>query len=334
MCLFHLVEFFDTIWDADFVDERGKKKFCRIQFETIKKQFVTSIHNKTITLMANSFRIYFISRIFLMIIELLYYFLFFLFCRLGPRELNISVEQWITENLPANTSNSSTSLLSQQQQPSSHQSKIMNVVVPNVACPPAAAKKIRRKPENKVSLKILLSCVETKQKASEKRRRRRDEEALERFIYQSSFFISSSFNSLVMLLSVATLTIWHLFLANEWILSFHSKSINLGTEKKVLRHVFNQFSSLSLHFQPQSQINKCNNEKRRRELENEYIEQLGEFLQINKRDMTACKPDKAAILSEVVKKVSLAPLFKFKLNIRSYKIKCVFVVSTRGSSVI
>ena len=55
--------------------------------------------------------------------------------------------------------------------------------------------------------------------------------------------------------------------------------------------------------QPQSQINKCNNEKRRRELENEYIEQLGEFLQINKRDMTACKPDKAAILSEVVKKV-------------------------------
>lgn len=52
---------------------------------------------------------------------------------------------------------------------------------------------------------------------------------------------------------------------------------------------------------PQSQINKCNNEKRRRELENEYIEQLGEFLQINKRDMTTTKPDKAAILSEVVK---------------------------------
>ncbi|XP_059617305.1 nuclear receptor coactivator 2 isoform X2 [Phlebotomus argentipes] len=52
---------------------------------------------------------------------------------------------------------------------------------------------------------------------------------------------------------------------------------------------------------PQSQINKCNNEKRRRELENEYIEQLGEFLQINKRDMTSCKPDKAAILNEVVK---------------------------------
>uniref|UniRef100_A0A182IZ83 Uncharacterized protein n=1 Tax=Anopheles atroparvus TaxID=41427 RepID=A0A182IZ83_ANOAO len=82
------------------------------------------------------------------------------------------------------------------------QSKIMNVVVPSVACPPTASKKIRRKPDAK----------------------------------------------------------------------------------------------------PQSQINKCNNEKRRRELENEYIEQLGEFLQI-KRDMTACKPDKAAILSEVVRTI-------------------------------
>lgn len=55
--------------------------------------------------------------------------------------------------------------------------------------------------------------------------------------------------------------------------------------------------------QPQSQINKCNNEKRRREQENEFIEQLGEFLQINKRDMNATKPDKAAILNEVVKTV-------------------------------
>lgn len=35
-----------------------------------------------------------------------------------------------------------------------------------------------------------------------------------------------------------------------------------------------------------------------------YIEQLGEFLQINKRDMASCKPDKAAILNEVVKTVS------------------------------
>uniref|UniRef100_A0A1A9UWP0 BHLH domain-containing protein n=1 Tax=Glossina austeni TaxID=7395 RepID=A0A1A9UWP0_GLOAU len=55
---------------------------------------------------------------------------------------------------------------------------------------------------------------------------------------------------------------------------------------------------------PQSQINKCNNEKRRRELENNYIEQLSEFLQLNKRsDMTSTKPDKAAILSQVVKTI-------------------------------
>ncbi|XP_020713485.1 uncharacterized protein LOC101453682 isoform X4 [Ceratitis capitata] len=53
---------------------------------------------------------------------------------------------------------------------------------------------------------------------------------------------------------------------------------------------------------PQSQINKCNNEKRRRELENNYIEQLSEFLQLNKRgDMSPTKPDKAAILNQVVK---------------------------------
>jgi hypothetical protein len=72
--------------------------------------------------------------------------------RLGPRELNLSVDQWITDTLPpSNTSTSNALLLSQQQQQQSHQSKIMNVVVPNVACPPAAPKKIRRKPENKVS---------------------------------------------------------------------------------------------------------------------------------------------------------------------------------------
>ncbi len=65
------------------------------------------------------------------------------------------------------------------------------------------------------------------------------------------------------------------------------------------------------YLQPQSQINKCNNEKRRREQENEYIEQLGEFLQINKRDMTSSKPDKAAILNEVVKTVSLNFYFLF-----------------------
>lgn len=66
----------------------------------------------------------------------------------------------------------------------------------------------------------------------------------------------------------------------------------------------NQSYFVSSCTQPQSQINKCNNEKRRREQENEYIEQLGEFIHINKRDMNAPKPDKAAILNEVVKHVS------------------------------
>lgn len=67
--------------------------------------------------------------------------------RLGPRELALSVEPWITDTLPPNNSTNSiasTAQLSQQQ------SKIMNVVVPNVAHTPAASKKIRRKPENKV----------------------------------------------------------------------------------------------------------------------------------------------------------------------------------------
>lgn len=68
--------------------------------------------------------------------------------------------------------------------------------------------------------------------------------------------------------------------------------------------------------QPQSQINKCNNEKRRREQENEYIEQLGEFIHINKRDMNAPKPDKAAILNEVVKHVSISSAV---LNIKPRK---------------
>ncbi|XP_026475754.1 nuclear receptor coactivator 3-like isoform X2 [Ctenocephalides felis] len=49
---------------------------------------------------------------------------------------------------------------------------------------------------------------------------------------------------------------------------------------------------------PQSQINKNNNEKRRRELGNEYMEQLGDLLQINLKEMSSCKPDKAAILKE------------------------------------
>ena len=70
-----------------------------------------------------------------------------------------------------------------------------------------------------------------------------------------------------------------------------------------------------LTFQPQSQINKCNNEKRRRELENNYIEQLSEFLQLNKRgDMTSTKPDKAAILNQVVKTVSVLNLISQNCN--------------------
>jgi len=65
-------------------------------------------------------------------------------------------------------------------------------------------------------------------------------------------------------------------------------------------HLLTTFCSL----QPQSQINKCNNEKRRREAENGYIEQLSEILTLNKRgDMTSTKPDKAAILNQVVRTV-------------------------------
>lgn len=84
-------------------------------------------------------------------------------------------------------------------------------------------------------------------------------------------------------------------------------------EKRFRKIIENNF----LIFQPQSQINKCNNEKRRREQENEYIEQLGEFLQINKRDMTSSKPDKAAILNEVVKTVSFL-LFLSKIYIERH----------------
>lgn len=48
----------------------------------------------------------------------------------------------------------------------------MNVVVPNVACPPAAAKKIRRKPENKVSR------VNPETKTRMREERKKDEESL------------------------------------------------------------------------------------------------------------------------------------------------------------
>lgn len=51
--------------------------------------------------------------------------------------------------------------------------------------------------------------------------------------------------------------------------------------------------------------NKNNNEKRRRELGNEYMEQLGDLLQINLKEMSSCKPDKAAILKEARDTVSM-----------------------------
>lgn len=82
----------------------------------------------------------------------------------------------------------------------------------------------------------------------------------------------------------------------------HTPFATFPTFHSILSFAFN--FNFSRFLQPQSQINKCNNEKRRREQENEYIEQLGEFIHINKRDMNAPKPDKAAILNEVVKHVS------------------------------